>query len=267
MWPYCQENNEKFLNIVVLIDSENISHKYLQQIFERIAAHGRISVRRIYADWTDSRRNAWKTLIHEFSLVAIQQFSNTGSKNVCDFALVLDAMDLLHEGIFDCFCIVSSDSDFTRLAQKIREKGKTVIGLGNKQTANAFVKACNEFILLEDELLKTNDLDTERTQEIKAKFRPEIKTENKNEDKTTEAVAVETLDSLINTAVKNLPKYLDEWVLMSSIISYIKEIKPDFSLLDYEINGKKITKLKQFFENNEDFELNITNTVGFVKKK
>jgi uncharacterized protein (TIGR00288 family) len=148
----------EFSNIVVLIDAENILNKYLKNIFESIAVYGQISVRRIYSDWTDNNRNNWKPLIHEYSLVPIQQFSNMNSKNVSDFTLVIDVMDLLHEGIFDCFCIVSSDSDFTRLAQRIREKGEIVIGLGEKKAVKAFINACNTFIYLDDDNEETKIL-------------------------------------------------------------------------------------------------------------
>jgi uncharacterized protein (TIGR00288 family) len=239
--------DNEFSNIAVLIDPENISYKYLQKIFENIAAYGQISVRRIYSDWTDSSRNAWKPLIHEFSLVVIQQFSNIEAKNVSDFTLVIDAMDLLHEGIFDCFCIVSSDSDFTRLAQRIREKGKIVIGLGEKKSIKAFVNACNEFIYLDDNLIETNNIKTEEL------------------EKNIVATDDETLDVLMNTAVEKLPKNQDGWVQMNKIIPYLKQIKPDFDLLHYEIDGKTIKRLRHYFENNKEFELYKDNT--FVRRK
>jgi uncharacterized protein (TIGR00288 family) len=229
----------EFSNIVVLIDVENISHKYLQKIFESIAAYGQISVRRIYSDWTDIKRNHWKSLIHEYSLVPIQQFSNTMVKNVSDFTLVIDAMDLLHEGIFDCFCIVSSDSDFTRLAQRIREKGKTVIGLGEKKAAKAFVNACNEFIYLDEKLIATKPDEIETD---------DIATSDE-----------QTLESLMNKAIENLPNQ-DGWVQMNKIVPYIKQIKPDFDLSDH-----KIKRLSLYFRTNDDYELGKENTI--VRKR
>jgi uncharacterized protein (TIGR00288 family) len=234
---------KEFSNIAVLIDPENISYRYLQKIFENVAAYGQISVRRIYSDWTDNSRNAWKELIREFSLVTIQQFSNKNSKNVSDFALVIDAMDLLHEGIFDCFCIVSSDSDFTRLAQRIREKGKTVIGLGEKSAVKAFVNACNEFIYLNENLIGADISAT---------------------DKQEESSGEETLDSLMNKAVEKLANQ-DGWVQMGKIIPYLKQIKPDFNLSNYTIGGKVFKKLSNYFESNKEYELNKKNTL--VRKK
>ncbi|GMO53504.1 MAG: NYN domain-containing protein [Treponemataceae bacterium] len=234
-----------FSNIAVLVDPENISYKYLQKIFESIAAFGQISVRRIYSDWTDNTRKAWKPLIHEFSLVAIQQFSNTGSKSVSDFTLVIDAMDLLHEGIIDCFCIVSSDSDFTRLAQRIKEKGKIVIGLGERKAVKAFVNACNEFIYLNDELLEQE----------------ENKLEKNSENIIKEE---ETIDSLMDKAVENLSNQ-DGWAQMNKIIPYIKQIKSDFDISNYPISGKPIKRLRKYFENNRKYELDKENTI--VRKK
>jgi uncharacterized protein (TIGR00288 family) len=235
-----------FSNIAVLIDPENISYRYLQKIFENIAAFGQISVRRIYSDWTDNNRNAWKPLIHEFSLVAIQQFSNTSSKNVSDFTMVIDAMDLLHEGIIDCFCIVSSDSDFTRLAQRIREKGKIVIGLGEKKAIKAFVNACNEFIYLNDELLEQDE------------------NKEKNLENIGKMIKEETIDTLMDKAIENLPNQ-DGWVQMVNIIPYIKQIKSDFDLSNYSINGKPLKRLRNYFENNKEYELDKENTI--VRKK
>lgn len=235
-----------FSNIAVLIDPENISYRYLQKIFENIAAFGQISVRRIYSDWTDNNRNVWKPLIHEFSLVAIQQFSNTGSKNVSDFTLVIDAMDLLHEGIIDCFCIVSSDSDFTRLAQRIREKGKIVIGLGEKKAIKAFVNACNEFIYLNDELLEQDE------------------NKEKNIESIGKVIREETIDTLIDKAIENLPNQ-DGWVQMVKIIPYVKQIKSDFDIRNYLINNKPLKRLRNYFENNKEYELDKENTI--VRKK
>jgi uncharacterized protein (TIGR00288 family) len=232
----------EFSNIAVLIDPENISHRYLQKIFENIAAYGQISVRRIYSDWTNHNMDAWKPLIHDFSLVTIQQFSNRDGKNVSDFALVIDAMDLLHENIFDCFCIVSSDSDFTKLAQRIKEKGKTVIGLGEKKAIKAFVNACNEFIYLNDDLI---DNDNNKTAETKINIE-------------------ETLDTLMNKAIENLSNQ-DGWVQMVKIIPYIKQIKPDFDLSNFTINGKSIKRLRNYFENKNEYELDKDNTI--VRKK
>ena len=233
-----------FSNIAVLIDPENISHRYLQKIFESVAAYGQISVRRIYSDWTDNKKGSWIKLIHEFSLVTIQQFSNKEGKNVSDFALVIDAMDLLHEDIFDCFCIVSSDSDYTKLALRIREKGKIVIGLGEKKSIKAFVNACNEFIYLDDKIVEKDD-----------------KLNEPEDGKTNDE---KTLRKLINKAIENLQDQ-DGWVQMVKIIPYLTQIKSDFNLSNYTINGKPIKRLRNLFENKNEYELEKENTI--VRRK
>jgi uncharacterized protein (TIGR00288 family) len=233
-----------FSNIAVLIDVENISYRYLEKIFESVAAYGQIAVRRIYSDWTEESRKSWKSFIHKFSLVPIQQFSNRGEKNVSDFTLVIDAMDLLHEGLFDCFCIVSSDSDFTRLVQRIREKGKTVIGIGEKKTVESFVKACNDFIYLNDNSA--------------AEIEPG------NSDNAVAQHKEETLDELIRKAIKNLQDQ-EGLVQMNAVVPYLKQIKPDFNLSNYNIDGKTIGKLSSYFKNNNAYELNKDNTVVWEK--
>ncbi|MDR2864211.1 MAG: NYN domain-containing protein [Spirochaetaceae bacterium] len=237
--------NDEFENIAILIDAENISHQYLKKLFEIVAAFGQISVRRIYADWTDNKRNPWKPLIHEFALNPIQQFSNkdfngNNVKNVGDFALVIDAMDLLHEGIFDCFCIVSSDSDFTKLAQRIREKGKFVVGLGEKKAVRSFVNSCNIFKYLDDDSEKSRD--------------------KTSKPKTVVEESETTLDSLMQKAVENLAD-TDGWAKMNKIIPYLKQIKPDFTLESYSTEYKKIRRLADYFKNNKDYELEDENTI------
>ncbi|MDR3225834.1 MAG: NYN domain-containing protein [Clostridiales Family XIII bacterium] len=234
-----------FNNIAVLIDAENISPKYLEKIFESIAAYGRISVRRVYSDWTDERNKSWKKLIQEYSLVTIQQFSNIHAKNVSDFTLVIDAMDLLHEGLFDCFCIVSSDSDFTRLVQKIKEKGRTVVGLGEKKSIDAFVKACNDFIYLDEKSLNDDALDEPNAGSIKTK--------------------TDSIDALMNKAIKNLQDQEGK-VQMNAIVPYLKQIRPDFDLSSYKTDdGNSIGKLSTYFKGHNRYALNKDNTVVWRK--
>jgi uncharacterized protein (TIGR00288 family) len=228
---------KKFENIAILIDAENVSYKHLHKIIKNMSGYGKISVKRIYSDWTSPKRAAWIPFIHEFALTTIQQFPNIDSKNVSDFALVIDAMDLLYEGIFDCFCIVSSDSDFTQLAQKIKEKGKTVIGFGEKKANKTFINACDKFIYLNEIVIKP----------VKPK---EVKTDD-------------ALSGLIDGAIENLTGS-DGWVKMVKIVPYLKQIKPDFDLSNYQVNGKHIKQLKKFFTDNQEYELDQDNTM--VKK-
>lgn len=203
--------NDKFRNIAVLIDAENISHNFLEDISENVALYGIVSVRRIYGDWTSEKMKGWKPLLLEYAIQPIQQFSNTVGKNSTDSALIIDAMDLLYLQHFDCFCIVSSDSDFTRLASRIREQGKYVVGIGEKKTPSSFVNACNEFIHIEP-----------------------ANTPRKEERKTTEKL--NKTEILLEKAVDQLADS-SGWVMLSQLMQYIRQVKPDFDL--HEIGVRK----------------------------
>ena len=136
--------------LCVLIDADNIPASHADAIFEEIASLGEASVRRIYGDWSALRLNAWAKKVAALGLVADQQFANTKGKNASDIGLVIAAMDFLHSGLFDGFVLVSSDSDFTRLAARIREQGLDVYGIGEKKTPEAFRMACKRFIYVEN---------------------------------------------------------------------------------------------------------------------
>ncbi len=137
------------IRFAILIDSENISAKYIKYILGEVTKYGVITYKRIYGDWTTSQAGKWKNALLEYSLMPVQQFRNTVGKNSSDSALIIDAMDILYGGDVDGFCIVSSDSDFTRLASRLRESGKQVIGMGEKKTPRSFRAACTVFTCLE----------------------------------------------------------------------------------------------------------------------
>ncbi|WP_101068996.1 NYN domain-containing protein [Roseovarius salinarum] len=136
--------------LAVLIDADNTSPKWTKSIFEEIAAMGEASVRRVYGDFSSQQMTGWNKVQAEFGLVPHHQPSNTVGKNASDIALVIDAMDLMHSGRFDGFVLVSSDSDFTRLASRLREQGLDVYGIGARKTPEAFRQACKRFIYLEN---------------------------------------------------------------------------------------------------------------------
>ena len=135
--------------IAVLIDSDNVSAKHIANVLTELTRYGTTSVRRMYGDWTTTRLGAWKEAANEHSIQPIQQFAYTTRKNSTDSALIIDAMDLLHQGHLDTFAIVSSDSDFTRLAGRIRESGVRVLGFGARNTPPPFRNACDAFTYLE----------------------------------------------------------------------------------------------------------------------
>ena len=137
--------------LAVLIDAENVPAKHVAEIFEEVATLGEAGLRRIYGDFSGGTPQGWSAeKLAEYAIVPHQQFANTTGKNAGDIALVIDAMDILHSGRFGGFVLVSSDSDFTRLASRIREQGLSVFGIGEEKTPNAFKKACNRFILIEN---------------------------------------------------------------------------------------------------------------------
>ncbi|MHC1721430.1 MAG: NYN domain-containing protein [Clostridiaceae bacterium] len=140
------ENDKR---IAVLIDADNVSDKYIKYIFDEISNHGTPTYKRIYADWTKPQLSSWKAVLLDYSISPIQQYSYTTGKNATDAALIIDAMDILYSKNVDGFCIVSSDSDFTRLASRLREAGMYVVGMGEKKTPSPFIAACEKFKYLE----------------------------------------------------------------------------------------------------------------------
>ena len=135
--------------VAVLIDCDNISAKHAQTILAETARHGTLSIKRAYGDWVGSPLNGWKSALLTLAIQPVQQFAYVPGKNATDTALIIDAMDLLYSGNVDAFCIVSSDSDFTRLAMRLRESGRRVYGIGAKNTPESFTNACDRFTFLE----------------------------------------------------------------------------------------------------------------------
>lgn len=135
--------------LALLIDSDNISAKYIKDILGEVTKYGVVTYKRIYGDWTSTQAGKWKAVLLEYSISPVQQFQNTVGKNATDSAMIIDAMDILYTADVDGFCIVSSDSDFTRLAGRLREAGKEVIGMGESKTPRSFRAACTRFTNLE----------------------------------------------------------------------------------------------------------------------
>jgi len=150
--------------IALLIDSDNVSAKYLDFILDKVNEEGITTYKRIYGDWTRTESKKWKDTLLGNSLTPIQQFGNTVGKNSTDAAMIIDAMDILYTGKVDGFCIVSSDSDFTRLASRLREENMMVIGMGEKKTPTALIEACNKFINLDS--MPKEETAPSRTQNI-----------------------------------------------------------------------------------------------------
>ena len=137
------------LRLAVLIDAENVPYRSIKGILEEVAKYGTPTIKRIYADWTSAALTGWKSAMLENAITPIQQYSYTYGKNSSDSAMIIDAMDILYSEKVDGFCIISSDSDFTRLATRLREAGMREIGIGERKTPNAFIVACDKFIYIE----------------------------------------------------------------------------------------------------------------------
>lgn len=136
--------------MAILVDGDNAQAKLLKDILDEVAKYGKVTIRRIYGDWTTTQMNSWKALLNDLSFTPMQKFSYTNGKNSTDGALIIDAMDILHAGLVDGFCIVSSDSDYTGLAKRIREEGVFVMGIGVNTTPSAFVNSCEVFTYTEN---------------------------------------------------------------------------------------------------------------------
>lgn len=147
----------KDLNLAVLIDADNIPAKYTKELMEEVTKYGSPTVKRIYGDWTKPELIKWKKVLLENAINPIQQYSYTTGKNATDSAMIIDAMDILYASNVDGFCLVSSDSDFTKLATRLRESGKVVYGFGEKKTPEPFIVACDKFIYLEILKKETTD--------------------------------------------------------------------------------------------------------------
>nr|WP_321270243.1 NYN domain-containing protein [Alcaligenes faecalis] len=141
--------NSDTLRLAVLIDADNASAAVVKELLEEVAKYGTATVKRAFGDWTTQNLVGWKSCLHRHAIQPVQQFSYTSGKNSTDSAFIIDAMDLLYGGNVDGFCLVSSDSDFTRLATRLREAGKTVYGLGERKTPEPFIAACDKFIFFE----------------------------------------------------------------------------------------------------------------------
>jgi uncharacterized LabA/DUF88 family protein len=210
--------NEK---LAVLIDADNVPYANVKEMLEEIAKNGTPTIKRIYADWTKPTVSGWKNVLLENAITPVQQYSYTTGKNSSDSALIIDAMDILYSGRVNGFCIVSSDSDFTRLATRLREAGMTVIGFGEKKTPKPFISACDKFIYLE--ILKAEPVEIITTTRIPSK--PKAKKEPLNK------VDAETI-KLITQSVNDLA---DEsgWTFLANLGNFILKKKPDFDSRNY----------------------------------
>ncbi len=212
-------------NLAVLIDGDNIPSASIKEMMEEIAKYGNPTIKRIYGDWTKPNLAKWKNLLLENAITPIQQYGYTSGKNATDSAMIIDAMDILYSGKVNGFCLVSSDSDFTRLATRLRESGLQVIGIGEKKTPNPFIVACDKFIYIEI----LNNQSKERVSE---------------NEKETPKVVVDKITNkeikLIETTINDLSEE-DGWAFLGDVGSLLQKKQPNFDSRNYGF--EKLTPL------------------------
>ncbi|HQV07460.1 MAG TPA: NYN domain-containing protein, partial [Chitinophagaceae bacterium] len=212
-------DSSKDPRLAVLIDADNIPHRLINGIMEEIAKYGVPTFKRIYADWTKPHVAGWKSVLLDHAITPVQQYSYTIGKNSSDSALIIDAMDILYTGRVDGFCVVSSDSDFTRLATRLREAGMIVYGMGEQKTPSAFRTACDKFIYIEI-------LDSQSSTTKEKKLTPSKKTDQ------SISKADKKLVSLITSSINDITDE-DGWAFLGELGSLLLKKRPDFDPRNY----------------------------------
>lgn len=224
--------------IAILIDGDNAQPSLLPEMLVEAGKHGQVTVRRIYGDWTTSNMNSWKDILNYHAFQPIQQFRYTVGKNATDSAMIIDAMDILHSGVVDGFCLVSSDSDYTRLATRIRESGVFVMGIGEKKTPKAFVNACDVFVFTENLAAEKKALRQKQAQAKKS-------TGKKHDEGKEELDPMPVLSQAFEMAVGQ-----DGWAPLATLGQAIYQVDPSFDPRTYGHKqlSRMIAKLKDRFE-------------------
>jgi uncharacterized LabA/DUF88 family protein/Fe-S-cluster formation regulator IscX/YfhJ len=223
---------QKEIRLAVLIDADNVPYSNVKGVMEEIAKYGTPTFKRIYGDWTRPTVTGWKNVLLENAITPIQQYSYTSGKNSSDSALIIDAMDILYSGKVDGFCIISSDSDFTRLATRLREAGMKVFGIGQKKTPNPFIVACDKFIYMEiipvAGIVEETEVNETKTKIDKPKTKPSF-----------DKLSKETL-KLIRTTINDLA---DEngWAFLGDVGNLLLKKQPNFDPRNYGF--QKLTPL------------------------
>ena len=261
----------------VLIDADNVSVKYIKIILDEISKDGIATYKRIYGDWTNPSLISWKSTLLDNSIIPVQQYSYTTGKNSTDSAMIIDAMDILYSGRVEGFCLVSSDSDFTRLAARLRESGMTVIGMGESKTPNSFIAACNKFKYL-DILSAADEAEAEEAapkaepakkpaaqpkktaqqaaaktpkEEPKAEQEPTPAEPKKQQEKAIEEprTSLRTIRRALRTIVRENSDE-DNWIMVSQVGNLL-----DKRYTDFDVRNFGFSKLTPFLESLDMFEI------------
>lgn len=255
----------------VLIDADNVSVKYIKIILDEISKDGIATYKRIYGDWTNPSLISWKSTLLDNSIIPVQQYSYTTGKNSTDSAMIIDAMDILYSGRVEGFCLVSSDSDFTRLAARLRESGMTVIGMGESKTPNSFIAACNKFKYL-DILSAADEAEAEeatpkaeptkkpaaqpkktaqKAAAKKPKEEPKPAEPKKQQEKAIEEprTSLRTIRRALRTIVRENSDE-DNWIMVSQVGNLL-----DKRYTDFDVRNFGFSKLTPFLESLDMFEI------------
>ncbi|TRZ41849.1 NYN domain-containing protein [Robertkochia solimangrovi] len=222
------------LNLAVLIDGDNIPATNVKEMLEEIAKYGNPTIKRIYGDWTKPSLSKWKKVLLENAITPFQQYGYTSGKNATDSAMIIDAMDILYSGKVEGFCLVSSDSDFTRLAVRLREAGMTVFGIGEKKTPDPFIVSCDKFIYLE--ILKKSNEETDIASTSKESNKSKL-------DKITPNVI-----KLIASTIEDLEDE-EGWAFLGEVGALLQKKQPNFDSRNYGF--QKLTPLVKSIESLE----------------
>jgi len=229
--------------IAMLIDGDNAQPSLLEQMIAEVGKYGLITIRRIYGDWTTTNMNSWKESLNIYAIQPVQQFRYTIGKNATDSSMIIDAMDILYEGMVNGFCLVSSDSDYTRLATRIREKGLFVMGIGKQTTPKAFVNACEVFVYTE---ILLPDADTKA---------PSGSSRSKKK-RTTEMGQPDPLPILRNAV--DIAIQEDGWAFLGAIGNHLRQLDPGFDARNY--GYKQLSQLFKYYS--KEFEVREESTKG-----
>lgn len=254
---------DKEKKYALLIDADNVSPKYIDLILRETKAFGNVSIRRIYGDWTEIGKNTWKECLLENSVTPIQQYSYTTGKNASDSAMIIDAMDILYTRDIDGFVLVSSDSDFTKLAMRLRESGKYVIGMGESKTPSPFVKACDQFKQL-DILMRSV------MNEMSEKGKSKAAKQTKKKELETDIAPITNLREIKATIFSLLNEHSDEsgWMFLGELGNMVLKLYPDFDCRNYGF-----AKLSNLIDSFKDIEVrretakDSHNQLVYVKKR
>ena len=234
------DGDDEQRRLAVLIDADNAQASMIEGLLAEVAKYGVASAKRIYGDFTSPRLTQWKTALLKFSISPVQQFAYTSGKNATDSSLIIDAMDLMYTGRFDGMCLVSSDSDFTRLAQRLREEGLIVYGFGERKTPDAFVQACDKFIyteVLRAEVVPATTAKAPAAKPAKAPAKTVARAQGAKTVEapaTTNATAASAKPTVLPLPLELLRRAIEEasdeqgWAHLGAVGSYLTKIRPDF---------------------------------------